>query len=782
MASDDALLAVDPMGIVVEWSPQAESLFGIAAAEIVGGPVAALLAGAWPGRDGAAADGAEGAAAHGFLVRPVRRPDGSTAWAAHLPQPPENAADGVGQALLEALFTQSPIGMQVLDPELRIQRVNTATATMSTMPASQLVGRRVRDVLSLSDPEAVDAMVRHVLETGTPAIGRLVGFRPPGDPQREHVYSVSVFRLQDAGGRVLGTATEVVDVTDRERALTRTRVLNHVREHLGNSLDMETTCTELVDLLVPVFADAAEVDLLDPVIRGEDPPQAPVGPDVPLRRLAFASTDRRRHSLNSGTGPFRFPSAWTQCLTDLQPRLVAYGRDDTTPEPGAALPPAPRPSGSHSAVIAPLILRGGVLGTLSLFRTSDRDPFDQEDLDLALELATRLSLQIDNGCRYTREHTIALTLQRRLLPSNPPEQAALETARFHLPGGSGGGWFDVIPLSGARIALTVGHVAGEGIHTITAMGQLRTAIHTLSLLDLEPDELLALLNDTVVRLAAERAALPPSDPVHRQSLTAGCVYGIYDPLALSFTVARAGHPPPLLAHPDGTTETPDIPSAPSLGREEGTPFAAARLELAKGSIIALHTDGFLPPGEAGARIGLDVLRSILSDTGRPLSDLRDEAVHTIDPAADGEGEDDVILLLVRTHTLNPDQVALWDLPADPAAVATARARIRAQLVLWGLEDLSFSTELIVSELATNAVRYGAPPVKIRLIRDRSLTLEVSDSSAAAPHLHHARTSDEGGRGLFICAELAQRWGVRYEPGGKTIWFEQDLPAAATAYR
>lgn len=150
-------------------------------------------------------------------------------------------------------------------------------------------------------------------------------------------------------------------------------------------------------------------------------------------------------------------------------------------------------------------------------------------------------------------------------------------------------------------------------------------------------------------------------------------------------------------------------------------------------------EGFLPPSEADARIGLDVLRSIISETGRPLSDLRDEAVHTLDPTTNGESECDAILLLVPTHTLDPDQVALWDLPADPAAVAAARARVHAQLVLWDLEDLSFSTELIVSELATNAFRYGAPPVQIRLIRDRSLTLEVSDSSAAAPHPRHART-------------------------------------------
>jgi PAS domain S-box-containing protein len=683
------------------------------------------------------------------------------------------AVGRVEHAVLEALFTQSPIGIHILDPDLRVLRVNTAATGLAGTTAEQFVGQHVRDAYNLSDPVAAQALARRVLITGEPALNELLGAYPPSDPEREHLYTVSVFRLEDPGDQVLGSAMTSVDVTDQERARSRTRVLDAGREQVGRTLETETTCAELVGVVVPAFADAAEVDLLDSVLRGEDPPPAPIGPDVPLRRTAFASAvDKLQSSPSVDTGLVHVPDAWRQCLTDLQPYRTPHDRGGTRPRSGASPPRPGLPFGVHSAIVVPLTLRGGVLGTLAIYRTTGRETFDQDDVDLALALAARASLCLDNARRYTREHTIALTLQRHLLPEHPPDRAAVASARFHSPAGVGGGWFDIIPLSGARVALTVGHVAGCGLHSTAAMGQLRTAIHTLSALDLDPDELLARLDDTVARLAAERAALSPDDPLHSEALTADCLYIVYDPLTLSCTIASAGHPPPVIAHPDATTEIPDLPAAPCLGGDDTTPFAASRLNLPEGSTLALHTDAFLPAAAPDFEARKERLRQILADTRSPLDDLCDEAVRTVAPSPPAT---DAILLLVRTSTLGHDQVATWDLPPVPAAVATARSRARNQLAHWHLDDLSDATELIVSELTTNAVRYGTPPLTLRLINEHTLTCEVTDASPVAPHLRHARTSDEGGRGLFICAELAQRWGARYTPDGKTIWTEQDPP-------
>jgi anti-sigma regulatory factor (Ser/Thr protein kinase) len=114
-------------------------------------------------------------------------------------------------------------------------------------------------------------------------------------------------------------------------------------------------------------------------------------------------------------------------------------------------------------------------------------------------------------------------------------------------------------------------------------------------------------------------------------------------------------------------------------------------------------------------------------------------------------------------------------PSDPAAVGEVRASVTRQLTEWGLDDLAFATELMLSELVTNAIRYGTGPIKVRMLRDRSLICEVFDGSNTSPHLRYAASTDEGGRGLFLVAQLAERWGTRYTPAGKVIWTEQPLP-------
>jgi anti-sigma regulatory factor (Ser/Thr protein kinase) len=122
-------------------------------------------------------------------------------------------------------------------------------------------------------------------------------------------------------------------------------------------------------------------------------------------------------------------------------------------------------------------------------------------------------------------------------------------------------------------------------------------------------------------------------------------------------------------------------------------------------------------------------------------------------------------------------VVSWDLPTDPAAVSTARTLAVRQLTQWGLEELATATELIVSELVTNAIRHATGPIHLRLIRHQLLTCEVSDTSNSLPRLRHARTTDESGRGLFLIAQLSHRHGTRHTTDGKTVWAEQELTPA-----
>ncbi|MGW7657916.1 SpoIIE family protein phosphatase, partial [Streptomyces tendae] len=426
-----------------------------------------------------------------------------------------------------------------------------------------------------------------------------------------------------------------------------------------------------------------------------------------------------------------------------------------------------RELGIHSLMVLPLQARGITLGVAFFGRGQTSQPYDEGDLSLAEEVCSRAALCVDNARRYTREHTTAVALQRSLLPHDLPEYIAVETAHRYLPAaphaGAGGDWYDVLPLSGARIGLVVGDVIGHGLHAAAIMGRLRTAVHTLAALDLDPEEILTQLDDLVLRLIQE-------DP---DCLGATCLYAVYDPVSRLCTFARAGHPPPALVQPDGTVEfLHDIPPGLPLG-VGGLPFETVEHQLTEGTLLALYTDGLVEYLGRDVDTGLDRLAHVLADYDGSLEQVCQSMVAlTAEPR-----RDDVALLLARTRALEADRVVSWDVPADPALVAQARAHTEHQLTAWGLEPLVFPTELIVSELVTNAIRHAHSPIALRLIYAESLICEVSDGSLSAPHLRRARTNEEGGRGLFLVAQLGSRWGTRYGRAGKTVWVVGTVPAS-----
>ncbi|MCD0484468.1 SpoIIE family protein phosphatase [Streptacidiphilus sp. ASG 303] len=772
MSDRDVLMRLDTRGVVVEWSPEAERLLGRTAAEALGRAAAAL--GPFP----------DGAADLRLEVRPVPRADGAAVWEVTA-RPAgadrggeggvdggDAAAGGLGAALVEALFTQSPVGLHLLDPELRLLRFNAAASGVQGTDPGGLLGHPVTEVYPLCEPTRAEPMLREVLATGMPVRNHLVRCGTVADPGRKRSFALSAFRLLGRDRRVLGLAVSVVDVTEQERSRARLVLLGQARTAIGRTMDMMRTADELAGVTTPGFADATAVDLLDSLARGSDPPSGPVDPDVPLRRAAFRSRQGLPGTLPVGNvGRYPFPTPFTQSLADRQPRLVRsldgegqawLARD---PERARQL----RAAGVHSLVVVPLVLRGAVLGLAAFYRSGDSEPYDQDDLPVAADLAARTALCVDNARRYTREHMVAVTLQRELVRCTPPEQAAAEIAHYYLPAGAGGDWFDVIPLSGARVALVVGDVAGHGLRAAATMARLRTAIDALAVLDLEPDELLARLDDTALRIAEEGSDWPPTPSGGSDLLLATCLYTVYDPLSRRFTAASAGHPAPLLTRPDGTVEEVGVPVGPPLGKG-GLPFDAVELELAEGSLLTLYTPGLLrgaTTGEAGRPGGTtELLRRAVARHDRPLRAIRDEAVYGLLPS---RPEDDAVLLLARTRTLDPARVATWSLPFETSSAAAARRLVRERLAAWGLGEEASAAELVVSELVTNAVRHGAAPLRLRLIRDRALTCEVFDGSDNAPRLRHARANDEGGRGLFIVARLAQGWGTRYTSDGKVIW-------------
>ncbi|MFF8726844.1 SpoIIE family protein phosphatase [Streptomyces sp. NPDC015171] len=580
-------------------------------------------------------------------------------------------------------------------------------------------------------------------------------------------------RPTDLRGGPAGSVTTLRDSTElralwgrAEVTRERLNMLYDAGAGIGTSLDVTRTAEELARLAVPRFADFAVVDLFDAVLNGEEP-----RPGTALRRVAGAGL-RRDAPLYPVGERIRFVA------TSPQARSLTTGQAVVAPrlraEPGWRAQDLERTDqvlayGIHSMITVPLRAGSLVLGVASFWRAQRPQPFDSEELALAEELVARAAVSIDNARRYTREHNMAVTLQRSLLPRSLPEQDSLDIAYRYLPAqsGVGGDWFDVLPLSGARVALVVGDVVGHGLLAAATMGRLRTAVHNFSALDLPPDELLVLLDELVGRIDQDEAPAGGSAVV----TGATCLYAVYDPVSRLCTLARAGHPPPALVRPDGGVEFVDVPAGPPLGLG-GLPFETAEVELAEGSRLVLYTDGLVEDRERDIDEGLDLLRGALLRTAGASPE---DTCRTVLDRLPARPRDDVALIVARTRVLGADRVAQWQVEADPAAVAEVRAWVDRALAGWGLDELSFTTELILSELVTNAIRYGRGPIGVRLLRERTLICEVSDRSTTSPHLRYAASTDEGGRGLFLVAQLSERWGTRYTPHGKVIWAEQPLP-------
>jgi PAS domain S-box-containing protein len=679
------------------------------------------------------------------------------------------------RSLLEGITLTAPVGMAMLNTELRLTWVNDAMEHLCGIPRERFLGRCLGDVLPGLDVADTEAEIRQVMQTGRPSTGREYFGHVQSDPDQV-TYSTSCFRLESEDGQPLGACYIVLSTTDHYRVRQKLTLLNEARKRMGSTLDVPHTAQELADAAVPGLADHVTVDLLDAVLRGEEPPPGPAD--------AAAAAGLRCAGHRSTRGDVPPPTPPGECCA-YPPRSPAaralvggtsalFPEVDPTDPRWAADDPVrsahQRDLGIHSLMIVPIRSRGTTLGAATIARSRDTGPFRPDDLVLAEELVGHAAVCIDNARRYTHEHAAALTLQRSLLPQDLPEQNAVDAACRYLPAdteaGVGGDWFDVIPLSGARVALVVGDVVGHGIHAAATMGRLRAAVQTLADIDLAPDEVLAHLDDMVSRIADEARGGSGGSAV----TGATCLYAVYDPVGRQCTLARAGHPAPVLVTPCGTGRLLDLPSGPPLGLG-GLPFESTRMDVPEGSVLVLYTDGLIQSRSLDADQGLRQLLDALAAPGTPLEDLCDAAVANLSAH---RPEDDAALLLDRTHALGEEYVASWDITKDPAAVAPARAKAARQLAAWGLEDLVFTTELVVSELVTNAIRYASDPIRLRLIRDRTLICEVADGSSTSPHLRHARTTDEGGRGLFLIARFAERWGTRYAGDGKTIWSEQPL--------
>ncbi|MFJ8308532.1 MULTISPECIES: SpoIIE family protein phosphatase [unclassified Streptomyces] len=559
----------------------------------------------------------------------------------------------------------------------------------------------------------------------------------------------------------------------------RLRFVGAATRRIARGIDLDEIVLGLCRATVPTFSDAILVHLRDPLPVGDERPVTPFV--LRLRRTdrlrlvdeALSESAEAEGLTTLGPGPDLTPaSELCEVRTGGELNEVLRGVRPVFAESPAAraalaelLGPDRTVPGGRRAILAPLRGRRRVIGAAVFVRGPERPAFEANDLLVAAQLATHTALGIDKAVLYGREAYIADELQRTMLPDSLPQPTGVRLASRYLPAAEtarvGGDWYDAIPLPGSRVALVVGDVMGHSMTSAAIMGQLRTTAQTLAGLDLPPAEVLHHLDEQAQRLGTDRMAT--------------CLYAVYDPVAHRITIANAGHPPPVLLHLGGRAEVLRVPPGAPIG-VGGVDFEAVELDAPSGATLLLYTDGLVESRLRDVWTGIEQLRERLAATAQltgpdhspPLEALCDDVLDMLGP---GDRDDDIALLAARFDGIAPSDVAYWFLDPEETAPGRARRLARRALERWGLEELTDSVELLVSEVVTNAVRYAERPVTLRLLKTDVLRCEVGDDSPQLPRQRRARETDEGGRGLFLVNRLARRWGATRLSGGKVVWFE-----------
>ncbi|WP_369172097.1 SpoIIE family protein phosphatase [Streptomyces sp. R28] len=588
---------------------------------------------------------------------------------------------------------------------------------------------------------------------------------------------------QSSAERRTGQGLQPGRPTPMRRDGDRLRFVGAATRRIARGIDLDEIVMGLCRATVPTFSDAILVYLRDPLPVGDERPTGPVV--LRLRRTDRIPEERDTEGgfLSAGSqqpeqNELAELSAVTSELCEVRPggALAEVLRGvrpvfADAPAARAALPELLGDNGDliipdgQRAILAPLRGRRRVIGAAVFLRRPDRIAFEPDDLLVAAQLATHSALGIDKAVLYGREAYIADELQRTMLPETLPRPTGVRLASRYLPAAEtarvGGDWYDAIPLPGSRVALVVGDVMGHSMTSAAIMGQLRTTAQTLAGLDLPPQEVLHHLDEQAQRLGTDRMAT--------------CLYAVYDPVSHRITIANAGHPPPVLLHLGGRAEVLRVPAGAPIG-VGGVDFEAVELDAPAGATLLLYTDGLVESRLRDVWTGIEQLREKLPATAQltgpdhppPLEALCDEVLDMLGP---GDRDDDIALLAARFDGIAPSDVAYWFLEPEDAAPGRARRIARRALARWGLEELTDSVELLVSEVVTNAVRYATRPVTLRLLRTDVLRCEVGDDVPQLPRLRQARATDEGGRGLYLVNRLARRWGATRLSTGKVVWFE-----------
>jgi serine phosphatase RsbU (regulator of sigma subunit)/anti-sigma regulatory factor (Ser/Thr protein kinase)/uncharacterized protein YigA (DUF484 family) len=426
-------------------------------------------------------------------------------------------------------------------------------------------------------------------------------------------------------------------------------------------------------------------------------------------------------------------------------------------------PPTDDDRSPRSSVVIPLVAGRRSVGALEL-GWDEPTTLSADDHTLVETLAGQVAQALERARHFESERSIAETLQRSVLPVALPRLPGAQIAARYLPGtlevDVGGDWFDAVELSDGRVGLVVGDVVGKGVHAAASMGQLRNALRAISIERLKPPSALARLD----RLSTD--ALDTS--------FATVVYAIVDRNAGILRFSSAGHPPPVVAYPDGRVKLLEEGRGLPLGTGLGPKYRQCVVELPAGSIIVLYSDGLVERRGHTIDEGIDRLVHAIATGPRDAERLLEHVLEQL--IAGGDRSDDVAILAARFLPVAPKPLDLT-MPSEEDSLHLVRDAIRTWLEGTNLER-SEAEDLVLAtwEICANSIEHAASPldgtIRVRATLDQaSVRIVVGDTGRFV----EVQARPDRGLGLRIAEELSSALNITLTEDGTSVALEKVLP-------